>query len=115
MMKIIQSIPDILQLLRKVSYQGISRFEFTANLSARFQDQKVFSFLTLISQSFTGLSVKSALIYLSKAFGEGLKQNFLGPNINTEFAALTVRVYSMAIVKLIAHNPILNSIKFLIK
>jgi hypothetical protein len=115
MMKALQFIPDILQLVRKISYQSVLWIGSFVHLVQRIQNQRVSSFLVQVIQSTSSLSVKAVLVYLSKAFGEGLKQNFLGPNIDTGFAVLTVKVYAVAIVKTIAHNPIVNSIMLFVK
>jgi len=55
------------------------------------------------------VSPKSARSYLSGAITEGIKQNFMGSDINAEFLLLSIGVYSGSLLKYIAaHQPKLN-------
>jgi hypothetical protein len=51
------------------------------------------------------VKLKLAGTYLVDALGEGLKQNFLGSDINMEFLTLTIRVYLIRFFKLTVSNP----------
>ena len=45
-------------------------------------------------------SLRSAGSYLVDAAAEGVKQNFLGPNINMEFLTLSIKVYFLFLLSL---------------
>ena len=45
--------------------------------------------------------LKNTTTYVVGALGEGLKQNFLGADINMEFLTLTIRVMASASIKTI--------------
>lgn len=49
--------------------------------------------------------LKSVGTYLVDALGEGLKQNFLGSDINMEFLTLTIRVYLIRFIKSTVSYP----------
>jgi hypothetical protein len=44
---------------------------------------------------------------------EGLKQNFLRPDIDMEFFILSLKVYSILLIKLAISNPSIISLKFI--
>jgi len=57
------------------------------------------------------VTVKSMLSYLFKAGLAGVKQNFLGPEIDTEFLTLTIRVYAILLIRLAFSHPSFSSLK----
>ena len=59
------------------------------------------------------LSYRAVFDYLFNALAEGLKQNFLGPNVNMEFLTLSIKVYSILLIKLVISNPSIISQKFI--
>ncbi len=54
------------------------------------------------------LTVRSVASYLFDALSEGVKQNFLGPNIDMEFFTLTIRVYLIRFARLTVSYPKYN-------
>ena len=61
--------------------------------------------LPLTNQHITGTAIQHQQILktITDVLGEGLKQNFLGPNIDMEFLTLTVRSYASTSTKAIKH------------
>jgi hypothetical protein len=61
--------------------------------------------LNPISDFKNPILLKSVGTYLVDALGEGLKQNFLGSDINMEFLTLTIRVYLIRFIKSTVSYP----------
>jgi hypothetical protein len=51
-------------------------------------------------------AIATATNYVAGVIGEGLKQNFLGADINMEYLTLTIRVMAIASVKTVQQNVI---------
>lgn len=109
-----------LQLIQEIPYISIKRisenfrhFELRNSLPFKFGKQ-IFDFKQTIAGTFGNqVTFKSAFTYLFNASVEGLKQNFLRPDIDMEFFILSLKVYSILLIKLAISNPSIITLKFI--
>ena len=114
-MKVIQLVQDIPYVLLKKVLASFGRFDLKNQLPFKFGNQ-VFNFQQNIFNTFgSQLTFKSAFTYLFNASIEGLKQNFLRPDIDMEFFILTIRVYSILLIKSTVSNGSVISPKFMVQ
>jgi hypothetical protein len=109
-----------LQLIQEIPYNSIKKIsenfhhlEIRNSLPFKF-GQQIFDLKQTIANTFGGqITFKSASTYLFNASIEGLKQNFLRPDIDMEFFILSLKVYSILLIKLAISNPSIISLKFI--
>src|SRR5260221_14761439 len=109
-----------LQLIQEIPYNSIKKIsenfrhlELRNPLPFKFGKQ-IFDFKQTIANAFGNqVTFKSAFTYLFHASIEGLKQNFLRPDIDMEFFILSLKVYSILLIKSAISNPSIISLKFI--
>lgn len=109
-MKALQLIQEMPYMSVKKISEHLSHFEIKKPLPFKI-GKEIFGFKqTALANRVT---FKSAFSYLFNASIEGLKQNFLRPDIDMEFFVLSLRVYLILLIKAAISNPSIVSLKFI--
>ncbi len=112
-MKAIHYTPDSPYSLLKKAFSNSGFSGLSGYLAEVLYKEKVFFHSLAGRIAGYNISVKNIINYLVNAGLEGLKQNFLGPEIDMEFLVLTLRVYLIMVVRLALSHPPFISLKSL--
>jgi hypothetical protein len=114
-MKVIQLVQEIPYALLRKAAANFGHFDLGNQLPSKIGSQ-IFNFQQKIAGAFgNDLTVKSVFNYLFNASVEGLKQNFLRPDIDMEFFILSIKVYSMLLIRFATSNPATITPKFMVQ
>jgi hypothetical protein len=97
----------------KKAFQHIGFSDLRNLFTGYFSKQTLFFNAVSAKTASYQVMVKHLVNYLFKACLAGVKQNFLGPEIDTEFLTLTIRVYAILLIRLAFSHPSFSSLKHL--